>query len=321
MKKYLITGLSGFVSQYFLRHLDTLGERVQVIGVSRSRYEPPQAFKNIDLYVEEADLTNRLLIQDILAYYKPNYVLHLASDSSVAYSWKYPTNSFKNNTTIFLNLLESIRIIQTPCRILSVGSSEQYGIVKPEMLPLNEEAPSNPINPYAVARMSQELLSKVYVQSFGQDIIMTRSFNHIGPNQRGDFVISSFARQIIQLKHQKIQTIKAGNLDIVRDFSDVRDVVRAYHLLLERGTRGEVYNICSGIGNTLYDILHLMCKLYGVEYQFEEDRHFVRPNDNPQIIGDNHKIKAHVGWVPELSLEQSLVDILESTERQMMGRN
>lgn len=314
MKKYLVTGVSGFVSKYFLAHLESLEERVQVIGISRHKNEVKQIYSYVDLFIETADLNNRLRIQDILAYYKPDYVLHLASDSSVAYSWKYPIDSFQNNTNIYLNLLESIRILKIPCRILSVGSSEQYGIVNKEIVPLKETAPLNPISPYAVARVSQELLSQVYVKSFGLDIIMTRSFNHFGPNQREDFVISSFAKQVMLLKKNLINTIKTGNLQIVRDFSDVRDIVRAYQLLLEKGTIGEVYNVCSGTGYELSSILRMMCNLAKVECSFMEESSYVRPNDNPIIVGDNQKITDGIGWLPEYSLERSLTDILKETE-------
>ena len=186
----------------------------------------------------------RTIISDI----KPDYILHLASFSSVAYSWKHPEESFSNNCNIFLNLVDAVRQTCPKCRILSVGSSEEYGDIPHADLPLRENQPLNPISPYAVARVSQELLSKVYVHAFGMQIIMTRSFNHVGPRQDERFVIPSFIKRVLDIKRsgKEAGEIETGDLTIVRDFVDVRDVVEAYYMLLTRGTPGEVYNICSG---------------------------------------------------------------------------
>ncbi|MEN9610047.1 MAG: hypothetical protein RLZZ628_861 [Bacteroidota bacterium] len=310
-KTVLITGFTGFVSTYFLEYLDNKKEQVQIVGITRKELTQLPIYKHLTIHVEGADLNDRLKIQDILAYYRPDYILHLASDSSVAYSWKFPINSFQNNTNVFLNLLEGVRILNLPCRVLSVGSSEQYGIVQPQYLPLTEDAPLNPISPYAAARVSQELLSKVYVQGYGLDIVMTRSFNHIGPRQKEQFVISSFAKQMILLKKGRIEQLKTGDLSIVRDFLDVRDVVNAYYLLLTKGKKGMVYNICRGEGHTLDEILTMMGEILNISSIQKSKIIFSRPNDNPIIIGSNQKIQAEVAWKPQITLKNSLKDILQ----------
>ncbi len=201
-------------------------------------------------------------LEDCIYNFHPEYLLHLASYSSVGFSWKNPALSFRNNVDIFLNLLEIIRKLVPSCRILSVGSSEEYGNVTDEMIPLKEDYSLTPVSPYAVARVAQENLSKVYCTGFGLDIVMTRSFNHIGPGQRDIFVISSFAKQLVEHKKKNNNNIEliTGNIQIIRDFLDVRDVVAAYYKLLESGKRGEVYNVCSGIGISLKEIIDIMCK-------------------------------------------------------------
>jgi GDP-4-dehydro-6-deoxy-D-mannose reductase len=321
LKKILITGINGFVGRYYLEYLDSLGKQIQVVGIVRNQINTNFKFKNIKIDIEEADLNNRLRIQDILAHHRPYFILHLASDSSVSYSWKYPIDSFLNNTNIFLNLIESVRILNLQSRVLSVGSSEEYGVVDVDSLPLKESAKLNPVSPYAVARVSQELLSKVYVEGYGLDIVMTRSFNHIGPGQREQFVVSSFAKQVAQKKIGIIETITTGDLSIIRDFLDVRDVVKAYHILLEKGNKGEVYNICSGVGSSLEDLLKNMCLVSGLPFEAKTNEAFIRPNDNPIIIGDCSKIRNQTGWAPQISLGTSTSDIVNFWIKKLEANN
>ncbi len=308
---FLITGYSGFVGKFFLDFLDNIGETINVVCISRKSVTDENHYKNLKITVEAADLNNRLKIQDILYYYQPQYILHLAAYSSVAYSWKYPIESFNNNTNIFLNLLESIRILKIPCRLLSVGSSEEYGIVKPNDIPLNENTLLNPISPYAVARVSQEMLSKLYVESYDLDIVMTRSFNHCGPEQTDQFVISSLTRKILMYRTKYENKILTGDLTIIRDFLDVRDVVRAYYLLLVKGIKGEVYNVCSGTGYSIGQILEKLCKLVGITCPIDIDQKLIRPNDNPIIIGNNEKLISCTHWNIQYSIDDSLSDIVK----------
>jgi GDP-4-dehydro-6-deoxy-D-mannose reductase len=253
------------------------------------------------------------MLENAIVNFQPDYLIHLASYSSVAFSWKSPITSFVNNTNILLNTLEILRKIDLGCRIISVGSSEQYGNVDISEIPLVEEHPLKPVSPYAVARVSQELLSKIYFDSYNMDIIMTRSFNHLGSGQKDIFAIPSFIKKIkegIRL-NQKEVTIVTGNISIIRDFTDVRDVVRAYIGLIEKGKVGEVYNVCSGIGYSLREILDIIGDLLDVKIKTVINQKLIRPNDNQVIIGSRKKLSSEIGWEPKISIKQTLMDMLE----------
>ena len=298
--RYLITGASGFVGKHLKSFLKENVPQSTVLGIGRD-----------NLSDEQVDLHDRKSLTKTLKAFNPHFIIHLASDSSVSYSWKQPIESFSNNVNIFLNLIESVRKLSLESRILSVGSSEQFGIVRTADLPLSENSPQNPISPYAVARTSQEMLSKVYADGYGLDIVMTRSFNHFGPGQDERFVISSFAKQLIQKMHDKNDSpLLTGDLSIIRDFIDVRDVVRIYNELLHKGEKGEIYNVCSGKGFSLKEILEHLIKLSGSSVEIKTDPALVRPMDNPHIIGDNTKLKG-MGIEPcTFDLETSIQDVL-----------
>ena len=312
MEKYLITGFSGFVSQHFLNLLEFMQVPVAVLGMDINQPDfSISNYKFIKCQFCKIDLLDKSQVDNTLYQFQPNFILHLASYSSVAFSWKHPLASFANNTNIFLNLLEQIRTMNLKCRIISVGSSEEYGNVNPKDIPLKETQELKPVSPYAVARVSQEMLSKVYVDGYGLDIILTRSFNHIGPGQKDIFVISSFAKQLVEIKTQnKSPQLQTGNLQITRDFLDVRDVVKAYYTLFKKGRKGEIYNICSGVGITLEDIIQKMADILSIQITTITDHNLIRPNDNLLIRGSNDKIKSETGWNTTISLEQSLRDIL-----------
>jgi len=316
MQKILITGFSGFVSSHLLQYLSRTGTGFEIIGISRNNFTPGP-YKNLQIKGYKADLKNTELARQIIQTEKPEAIIHLASESSVAYSWQQPVSSFQNNTNIFLNLVETVRHLKLPCRILSVGSSEEYGIFAPGTLPLTEEHELNPISPYAVARVSQEMLSKIYAQGYGLDIIMTRSFNHIGPGQKDNFVVSSFAEQIVKIKKGVSAVFETGNVDIVRDFLDVRDVVIAYMQLLEHGRRGEIYNVCSGVGYSLKEIIIKMMQIAGISFDYTVNPALIRPSDNPVIVGDNTKILNECNWQPVIAIEKSLRDILAYWEQKL----
>lgn len=315
MKKILITGFSGFVSRHFLDYLYQEKLRYEILGVD---INPPKLsledYKDVlDIQFKELNLLDTEAFDAIIQEFRPDYILHLASFSSVAYSWKYPAECFNNNTQIFLNLTESLRKngLQE-CRVLSVGSSEEYGNVTEEQLPLVEEMQLHPVSPYAVARVSQELMSKVLVEGFGMNIILTRSFNHIGPYQDTRFVVPSFICRILDVVDSGADKgiIETGDTSIVRDFLDVRDVVRAYYLLLTQGTPGEIYNICSGSGVTLKEIISKVAELLAVEIEGKVNPEFVRPGDNKKIIGSYEKINKELHWAPEISLSQTLEEMI-----------
>jgi GDP-4-dehydro-6-deoxy-D-mannose reductase len=313
MKKFLITGVSGFVGQHFLDYLEKNQIRAQVLGIDRTSAPESRSPSCVDLEIKQVDLLHSHEIERLLFEFQPDYILHLAAYSSVAFSWKEPVLSFQNNMNVFLNLVETIRKLDLKSRVLSVGSSEIYGNVNEENLPLVEEGGLDPVSPYAVARASQEMLTNVYSNSYGVDLVTTRSFNHIGPGQKDVFVVPSFAKQVAEIKKsgRKKGVLTTGDLSIVRDFLDVRDVVRAYYLILTKGKKGRVYNVCSGTGHALQDVVDLLAESAGVEITTEVNPAYIRPSDNRKIIGSNQRICDELGWSPSFSLRQSLQDVFE----------
>jgi GDP-4-dehydro-6-deoxy-D-mannose reductase len=313
MEKYLVTGFSGFVSYHFLNFLNSRHTDCSVFGVDIN--EPAfdiNAYKYVKCTFNQVNLLDKNHVNKILSGFQPDYILHLASYSSVAYSWKNPVESFVNNTNIFLNLVDQVRILGSKCRILSVGSSEEYGKVNSGLLPLHENMPVNPLSPYAVARVSQEMLSKIYCNGFGLDIILTRSFNHIGSHQSEVFVVSSFAKKLVTVKQSNLynKSITIGNINIVRDFIDVRDVVKAYFLLLQSGTKGEIYNVCSGVGISIKQVLEQMMNILNLKVDLVVDESLIRPADNEIIIGSYDKLHKATGWEPGIKLNDSLTDLI-----------
>lgn len=313
IEKYLITGFSGFVSRHFCEYLERNKVNAFIKGIDVQDHDLDfDEYKYLSFDFEKIDLLSANDIERVLFDFKPNFILHLASYSSVAFSWKSPITSFNNNTNIFLNILEAIRKLNFDTRILSVGSSEEYGNIREEYLPLREDTPLNPTSPYAVARLSQELLSKVYVRGYGLDIVLTRSFNHIGPMQKDVFVIASFAKQLAMVKKSKRSdgNLITGDVSVIRDFCDVRDVALAYYLLLHKGKKGETYNVCSGIGISLREVISIMADILNIKINVTVDETLIRPDENRKIIGCNEKIMLSLGWNPQHTLKQSLCDTL-----------
>lgn len=316
MKKVLITGISGFVGGYCFEFLTSQYDTIEIHGISRSKpawdFVPVTPEQLNDHHFHIADLNDIPKIKSLIREIQPDYILHLAAQSSVAESWKTPVSSFMNNTNIFLNIIDTVRLIDNGARVLSVGSSEQYGVVSEKDLPLTEDKTQCPANPYAVARVAQEQLAGIYATGYGLDICCTRSFNHCGPGQTDRFVVSAIVKQFVKIA-QGLQdpVIHIGNGAIIRDFVDVHDVVEAYGLLLERGKRGEVYNICSGKGRSIREIVTLLSEIYHIDVQVHQEQDQIRPMDNPRIIGSYQKIQNEVGWKPRISFEDSLRSMYE----------
>lgn len=309
MKRLLVTGISGFVGHYFLEYLKQIDIDFHVIGIDLM---PKLSWDQPNFHYRSIDMMDIRGVRSILSEYKPDYVLHLAAISSVMQSWGRPAECFKNNTGIFLNLLEAIRSECPGARILSVGSSEVYGDSFLNAMPLKENYQIAPSNPYAVARAGQELCSKLYAESFGMNIMMTRSFNHIGPRQKETFVIPSFVKQLVEIaKMGGSRTISTGNTEIVRDFTDVRDVVDAYYRILTQGKPGEIYNVCSGEGVKLKDVIEKISALLNISPVIKLDASLVRPTDSVCIIGDNTKLISELGWKRRYSFMQTLQDIID----------
>ena len=305
-RKILITGANGFVARHLVSALKAVGDELIGVDVGRDAAWAVDRYYGCNLLGAEA-------IKIILTIERPDVIVHLAAVSSVAQSWKSPVESFLNNTNIFLNVVESVRVLGLQPRILSVGSSEEYGNIPSIEVPIREEHPLSPASPYAVARVSQEQLSSLYAKGFDLDVVMTRSFNQIGPGQRTDFVVPSFLAQLKKGKDagQKVVRVQVGDLSIMRDFLDVRDAVAAYLLLINCGVSGEVYNICSGVGRTLDEVLGIVARIVGVEVEACVDPQRIRPADNKVIVGANEKMR-QLGWCPTYTLEASLQDMLAS---------
>ena len=313
INKILITGFSGFVSRHFCEYLEQNEIRSVIKGIDVHDPDFKQdRFKYIRYDFEKIDLLDKGKVENVIFEFQPDYILHLASFSSVAFSWKEPNISFQNNTNIFLNLLEAIRKLNISSRILSVGSSEEYGNVERGDLPLTEEHPLRPVSPYAVARVSQELLSRIYIQGYGLDIVMTRSFNHFGPFQKDIFVLPSFVKQIVGMKFNgTMNELAVGDVSIIRDFIDVRDVSSAYYGLLKMGKKGEVYNVCSGKGWTLEEVINKISNILEINVKIVSDAGLFRPDDNKAIIGSNEKLKKTINWVPKYTLEDGLYEVIK----------
>jgi GDP-4-dehydro-6-deoxy-D-mannose reductase len=314
MTKLLITGFSGFVSRHFLEFLEAEQTDAEVLGVGRSVPGwPVERLRHVRAHFRQLDLLDKDGVDDVIYGFRPDFILHLAAYSSVGFSWQKPVESFSNNTNVLLNLLEQVRALNLRCRVLSVGSSEEYGNVPSTALPIREDTPLQPLSPYAVARVAQEMLSQVYVRGYGLDVVMTRSFNHIGPHQREAFVVPSLTRQLTDIKrHHAAPRITTGDRTVVRDFVDVRDVVRAYHGLLLRGVSGEIYNVCSGTGVSIDHVVERLMDIVGVKAELHTDPRLVRPNDNRVIIGSHEKLTRSIGWEPRIALDDSLRSIVAS---------
>lgn len=315
MRKIIVTGFSGFVARHYLDYLYEHEAGAEVLGLDIA--EPKFA---LDVYNDRLHVTFRTLnlmdeeaVRNTIQDFQPTEILHLAAFSSVGYSWQHPADCFANNTKVFLSVVEAVRVLGVKTRILSVGSSEIYGDVSVEELPLREERLVRPLNPYAIARQSQEQMAHLYAKHFGVEVILTRSFNHIGPRQDTRFVAPSFVERILKVKESGATsgTIETGDTTVVRDFLDVRDVVRAYDMLLKSGHPGEVYNICSGQGMTLDELIALIADVVGVSIDNEVNPEYVRPDDNREIVGSNDKIMEHVGWQPQIPLRQTIEDMVE----------
>lgn len=303
MKKYVITGVNGFVGQYFIEHLNLVEPDADVLGLGI------EGQTNINkIKYESVDLCDSVSVNNIIMEYKPDYIIHLAAVSSVAKSWDDPAGCFLHNNATFLNLAEAIRKNSLSTRILSVGSSEEYGVYNKQ---IKETDGLHPKNPYSVARVSQEYLSKLYVDKFGLDIVMTRSFNHIGPRQSSKFVVSSFVEQLVNIADGKTENkMMVGNIDIVRDFTDVRDVVDAYYKIVTHAPNREIYNVCSSRGVVLREIIDITAKLLNVRPNIFVDKSRLRSNEIMSVVGDNTKIKSKLGWQPKYDLKKTIADMI-----------
>jgi GDP-4-dehydro-6-deoxy-D-mannose reductase len=310
--RVLITGFTGFVGSHLADYLVARGD-VEVFGVYRwrSRMDNVEHLRDRVRFVE-GDLRDAAAVRRVLRDVRPDRVFHLAAQSYVPTSWLVPAETLGGNLLGQVNLFEAIRDLELPARVHIAGSSEEYGLVLPHEIPIREENPLRPLSPYAVSKVAQDLLAYQYWQSYRLHTVRTRGFNHTGPRRGEFFVTSSFARQIAEIeKGRREPVVLVGNLDSVRDFTDVRDMVRAYWLALERGAPGEAYNICSGRGYAARQVLDILLGLAHVKVTVKEDPARMRPSDVTLLVGDCSKFRSATGWQPTIPFEVTLKDLLE----------
>jgi GDP-4-dehydro-6-deoxy-D-mannose reductase len=316
----LVTGASGFVGAYLVRELAAAGHEVIATDVVAPSGLPA------GIVHRPCDLLDVGAVKTLVADVRPDYLFHLAAQSSAARSFDEPRSTLETNVFGTLNVLESVRSLPRACpgaktrsgtvRVLSVGSSEEYGRRPRSAMPLGEGSPIEPVSPYAVSKAAQTMLALQYGSSFEIDVVATRSFGHTGPAQPVRFVLPAFARQCAEIRAGKREpVVKVGNLDVVRDFLDVRDVARAYRMIAEEAGEPGVYNVCSGSGLELRDALDFFVRACGVPVKIVEDPRLVRPADIPVLIGDNTRLRLSCGWKQEHSTEAMLGALFEYWER------
>lgn len=300
----LITGISGFAGGHLAQILLEQGD--EVFGVARS----PGPHLSQDVVFRPADLRNSEDVTCLLEAIRPEAIYHLAGQAFVPTAWADPWGTFESNIRPQLNILQAIVEQHLPTRLLVVASNEVYGHV--DHLPVNEDTPMRPDNPYGVSKVTQDVLALQYHLSHGLDIIRARSFNHIGPRQSPFFVASSFAKQIAEIEAGlSAPAILVGNLEAQRDFTDVTDVARAYTLLVKQGQAGEAYNIGTGRAYSIRYLLEVLLSYTEANIEIKQDPERMRPSDVPLIYADNSKLRQQTGWQPTCKFEDSLWRVLD----------
>ena len=304
-----ITGVGGFagshLSDYLLEQTDW-----QVTGCVLPGWDCSHLDGRVTCL--ELDLRDRMAVRARLDQVAPDVIFHLAAQAFVPVSWQDPWDTLENNIRAETNILDGLVKLGAKPRVMVVGSNEEYGLVQPQDLPLREDSPLRTNSPYAVSKVAQDLLGLSYFLSYTLPVVRVRPFNHIGPRQSEGFVAPAFAKQIALIEAGRQEpVIRVGNLSAQRDFSDVRDVVRAYYLVVTKGQPGEVYNIGSGQPRTVQSLLETMLSLSAAQIRVEFDPERMRPSDTPVVYCDAKKLRDATGWTPSISFEQTLRDVLD----------
>ena len=311
--KVLITGITGFAGSHMVDYLLDQHKDVQIYGVVRWRSKTDN-IEHLDeegIKLHDCDIRDAHSVRKVLEEIKPDRIFHLAAQSFVPTSWRAPAETLTTNVIGQLNLFESVRQIGINPYIQIACSSEEYGYVKEDEVPIKETNPLRPLSPYGVSKVGQDLLGYQYFKSYGLNVVRTRGFNHTGPRRGEVFVCSNFAKQIAKIEAGKQSpVIKVGNLDAQRDFTDVRDMVRAYWLALEKGQVGEDYNICCGKAYPIKEALDILLSFSKTKVKIEEDEARMRPSDVQILLGDNSKFCKQTHWKPEIPFEKTMEDLL-----------
>ena len=307
MKKALIIGAAGFVGNYLIDHIQK--NCIWSIAVTKMAHETIEK-PGVDVF--DLDILDREATTAFLKQVRPDYIFHLAAQSSVASSWKNPDLTLDVNIKGTIHVLDAVRELDYVPKILLIGSGEEYGHVKQEEVPIQEDNVLRPGNIYAATKACQNMLGAIYAKAYHMNLMMVRAFNHVGPNQAPLFVVADFCKQVAEIeKGQREPVIRVGNLSAKRDFSDVRDVVRVYTLLMEHGVSGETYNVGSGKAIAIQEILDMVLANSTADIQIEVDPAKLRPVDVPIIEADVTKLEKCTGWKREIGLEQTIRETLE----------
>ncbi len=314
--KALITGISGFVGSHLAEYL-LKTEEWEVAGTVFGPYSNiADLCGQLELY--PAELSRLDVMSFILEQAQPDVIFHLAAQPLVSASRRDPWGTLETNIRMQLNVLEGVARINSGCRVLVVGSSEEYGLVSPADLPIDEDTPLRPLSPYALSKVVQDLMGLQYHLTHRLHVVRVRPFNHIGPRQRVGFVAPDFASQIAAAElGLQPPVLEVGNLAARRDFSDVRDVIRAYVILITHGEPGQVYNVGSGESHSVQELLETLLAMSQVTIEVRQDPERMRPSDVPDIICDATRIRERTGWRTTIPFEQSLHDVLEYWREEM----
>jgi len=309
VEKILITGITGFVGSHLVDYL-LENEDVEIYGTVKIRSNLENLTHNLDkIKLIECNILDSHNVEETIKNLQPDKIFHLAAQSFVPTSWRSPNDTLSTNILGQSNLFESVRKFSKDTKVLIAGSSEEYGLVEPHEVPITEAQPLRPLSPYAVSKVTQDVMAYQYVKSYNLHIVRTRAFNHSGPRRPSFFVDSSFARQVVEIKlGLKKAVLKHGNLEAARDFTHVKDMVRAYVLAINKCVPGEVYNICRGKETKIQDILNKLISIANVDIRTEQDPSRMRPSDVPILLGDSTKFRNLTGWQPEYGIEEILQD-------------
>lgn len=305
--KALIIGAAGFVGRYLADHLQRdCGWSVSVTKLAQ------ETFTMDGVEVHSLDILDADAVLSLLQEEKPDYIFHLAAQSSVALSWKQPGLTVDVNVKGCVHVLDAVRQLEPMPRVLLIGSGEEYGHVRGEEIPLSEENALRPGNIYAATKACQNMLGKIYADAYRMPVMMVRAFNHIGPGQAPMFVVSDFCKQVAEIEAGKREPVmRVGNLTAQREFTDVRDIVRAYALLIQKGRDGETYNVGSGHAVCIQHILDQIVALSDADICVEVDPAKLRPVDVPMIEADIRKLTEVTGWKPQIALADTLREVLD----------
>ena len=294
----MVTGGRGFVGGHLVAHLESCGDVVVAIDL-------------------EHDVANAAEMTEVVRDHQPDAIYHLAAISHVGASWDDPSDVLRVNVLGTAAVLAAARHLATPATTLLTSSAEVYGTVSADQLPLHELMPARPVSPYGASKMAAEVVALQAVRGFGQSVIVARSFNHFGPGQSQTFFVPAMARRLLLAARNNDGSVPVGNLDSRRDFTDVRDVVRAYRLLVVCGQSGEIYNVASGVDRSMREIATALRDLIDPSLAFATDPALLRPSDVPVLRGDASKLKAATKWSPLIQFNVTLGDVVQSVRSQL----